>query len=111
MMSAFLCAGRNICLASISVMCFGDQMLPKVAITMEWYDERGLLQVISIVVSCNMLLLMSYMNSLMQFFKCWKVMMHRDCFFPLSFEFGFVTQLHYADTRMAGLPNRNSEKS
>ena len=39
MMSVFLCAGRNICLASISVMCFGDQMLPKVPLTMEWYDD------------------------------------------------------------------------
>ena len=54
-----LCAGRNICLASISVMCFGDQMLPKVATTMEWYDDRSLLQVVVIVVWCNTLLLMS----------------------------------------------------
>ena len=69
MMSAFLCAGRNTCLASISVVCFGDQMLLKLPMTMEWYDDRGLLQVISIVVSCNTLLLMSYnINSWMQYF-------------------------------------------
>ena len=30
-------------------------------------------------------------------------MIHHDCFFPLSFEFGFVTQLRYADKRIVNI--------